>query len=71
MSNNLFRPLRVHELKPLLEQNNIQQSQAASKLGVTVRYLNNILNGHVKPSTQLSEAMSNLVTQMEKEYGKS
>jgi transcriptional regulator with XRE-family HTH domain len=64
MQEDLFNPLETHKLKPLLEQNNIRQSQAANKLGITVHYLNNILNGHIKPSKRLAEAISDLVTKM-------
>jgi DNA-binding XRE family transcriptional regulator len=64
MQKDLFNPLETHKLKPLLEQNNIKQSQAANKLGITLHYLNNILNGHVKPSKRLATAISDLVTKM-------
>ena len=67
MKEDLFPPLKSHKLKPLLKEHDIRQSQAAAKLGVSLHYLNDVLNGHVKPSRRLNDAMSNLVTEMKLE----
>jgi transcriptional regulator with XRE-family HTH domain len=64
MKNDLFKPLKTHRLKPLLKQHNIRQAQAADKLGVSLAYLNMVLNGHTRPSKQLAEDMTNLATKM-------
>ena len=67
MKNDLFKPLKTHRLKPLLKQHNIRQAQAADKLGVSLAYLNMVLNGHTRPSKQLAEDMTNLATRMSPE----
>jgi len=64
MKNDLFKPLKTHRLKPLLKQHNIRQAQAADKLGVSLAYLNMVLNGHTRPSKQLAEDMTNLAMKM-------
>ena len=64
MQNDLFKPLKTHRLKPLLKKHNIRQAQAADKLGVSLAYLNMVLNGHTRPSKQLAEDMTNLATKM-------
>tara|TARA_R100001086_G_scaffold19723_1_gene9572 strand:+ start:2985 stop:3230 length:246 start_codon:yes stop_codon:yes gene_type:complete len=63
-AEDLFRPLEPHALKPLLEKHNIRQAQAADKLGVSLAYLNMILNGHTRPSQELDDAMDELVEKM-------
>jgi transcriptional regulator with XRE-family HTH domain len=64
MEDVLFKPLKTHRLKPLLKQHNIRQAQAADKLGVSLAYLNMVLNGHTRPSKRLARNMTNLATKM-------
>jgi transcriptional regulator with XRE-family HTH domain len=64
MQNDLFKPLKIHRLKPLLKQHNIRQAQAADKLGVSLAYLNMVLNGHTRPSKRLARNMTNLAARM-------
>ena len=65
MKNKLFQPLRTHRLKSLLKVNGIKQSQASNKLGVSLAYLNLVLNGHVRPSKNLAAGIEELTLQMD------
>ena len=64
MPQDIFPPLKTHRLKSLLKEHDVKHSQAAKAVGVSLPYMNLVLNGHCDPSHEVARKMDDLVDKL-------